>query len=70
MGKIRIFEHTSLDGVISPDKRNEGDDFANGGWPAPRRPRDPSAGLKSTKYSTPPFSRPSTVCVPLFPLPQ
>ena len=32
MRKIRIFEHISLDGVISPDKRNEGDDdFANGG---------------------------------------
>jgi hypothetical protein len=31
MRKIRIFEHTSLDGVISPDKRNEGDDdFADG----------------------------------------
>jgi dihydrofolate reductase len=37
MRKIRIFEHTSLDGVISPDKRNEGDDFANGGWSAPYR---------------------------------
>ena len=37
MRKIRIFEHTSLDGVISPDKRNEGDDFANGGWTAPYR---------------------------------
>ena len=36
MRKIRIFEHTSLDGVIAPDKRNEGDDeFANGGWSTP-----------------------------------
>jgi hypothetical protein len=26
MRKIRIFEHTSLDGVIAPEKRNEGDD--------------------------------------------
>jgi dihydrofolate reductase len=38
MRKISIFEHISLDGVISPDKRNEGDDeFANGGWTAPYR---------------------------------
>jgi dihydrofolate reductase len=38
MRKIRIFEHISLDGVISPHKRNEGDDdFANGGWTAPYR---------------------------------
>jgi dihydrofolate reductase len=38
MRKIRIFAHISLDGVISPDKRNEGDDdYANGGWTAPYR---------------------------------
>jgi dihydrofolate reductase len=38
MRKIRIFEHISLDGVISPAKRSEGDDdFANGGWSAPYR---------------------------------
>ncbi len=38
MRKIRIFEHISLDGVIEPDKRNEGDDdYANGGWSAPFR---------------------------------
>ncbi len=38
MRKIRIFEHISLDGVISPEKRNEGDDdYAHGGWTAPYR---------------------------------
>ena len=38
MRKIRIFEHISLDGVMAPDKRNEGDDdYANGGWTAPYR---------------------------------
>jgi dihydrofolate reductase len=35
MRKIRIFEHISLDGVISPAGR--GEDFANGGWTAPYR---------------------------------
>ncbi len=34
MRKIRIFEHTSLDGVIQPDGNG---DFANGGWSAPYR---------------------------------
>jgi dihydrofolate reductase len=34
MRKIRIFEHTSLDGVISPPGDS---DFANGGWSAPYR---------------------------------
>lgn len=38
MRKIRIFEHVSLDGVISPGERGEyGDDFAHGGWTAPYR---------------------------------
>ena len=38
MRKIRIFEHISLDGVISPGGPGEyGDDFANGGWTAPYR---------------------------------
>jgi dihydrofolate reductase len=45
MRKIRIFEHISLDGVISPDKRNEGDDFANGGWSAPYRTAAGAAAL-------------------------
>lgn len=37
MRKIRIFEHTSLDGVISPGGRHADTDFANGGWTAPYR---------------------------------
>ena len=38
MRKIRIFEHISLDGVISPGGRNEGDDdYVHGGWTAPYR---------------------------------
>ena len=38
MRKIRIMEHISLDGVISPGERGEyGDDYANGGWTAPYR---------------------------------
>ena len=38
MRKIRIFEHMSLDGVISPGGPGEySDDFANGGWTAPYR---------------------------------
>jgi dihydrofolate reductase len=35
MRKIRIMEHISLDGVISPGRGSE--DFANGGWTAPYR---------------------------------
>jgi hypothetical protein len=34
MRKIRIFEHTSLDGVIAPPGDSN---FANGGWSAPYR---------------------------------
>jgi dihydrofolate reductase len=38
MRKIRIIEHISLDGVISPGRPGEyGDDYANGGWTAPYR---------------------------------
>ena len=32
--KVRIFEHSSLDGVISPPGN---DDYAHGGWMAPYR---------------------------------
>ena len=53
MRKIRIFEHTSLDGVISPDKRNEGDDdFANGGWSAPYRTAAGAAALAEAQGSS------------------
>lgn len=38
MRKIRIFEHISLDGVISPGAQGEyREDYANGGWTAPYR---------------------------------
>jgi dihydrofolate reductase len=38
MRKLRIFEHTSLDGVISPGGPGEySDDYAHGGWSAPYR---------------------------------
>jgi dihydrofolate reductase len=52
MRKIRIFEHTSLDGVISPDKRNKGDDFANGGWSAPYRTAAGAAALAEAQGSS------------------
>ena len=38
MRKIRIIEHISLDGVISPGRSGEyADGYANGGWTAPYR---------------------------------
>jgi dihydrofolate reductase len=37
MRKIRIFEHMSLDGVISPGGPNEDSEYAHGGWTAPYR---------------------------------
>ena len=37
MRKIRILEHISLDGIISPGGPNEDSDYANGGWTAPYR---------------------------------
>jgi dihydrofolate reductase len=37
MRRIRIFEHVSLDGVISPGGRNEDSEYSNGGWTAPYR---------------------------------
>ena len=37
MRKIRIFEHISLDGVISPGRPNDDSDYANDGWTAPYR---------------------------------
>ena len=42
MRKIRIFEHISLDGVISPPGDS---DFAQGGWQAPYRSPDGAASL-------------------------
>ncbi len=37
MRNIRIVEHISLDGIISPGGRNEDSDYSNGGWTAPYR---------------------------------
>lgn len=38
MRRIRLFEHTSLDGVISPGGPGEySDEYAHGGWTAPYR---------------------------------
>ena len=38
MRKLKIMEHISLDGVISPGEPGEyGDDYAHGGWTAPYR---------------------------------
>jgi dihydrofolate reductase len=37
MRKIRIFEHISLDGVISPGGPNEDSEYAHGWWTAPYR---------------------------------
>jgi dihydrofolate reductase len=42
MRKIRIFEHTSLDGVISPPEDSV---FADGGWSAPYRTPAGAAAL-------------------------
>ncbi len=42
MRKIRIFEHSSLDGVIQPPGD---DDFAQGGWQAPYRTPAGAAAL-------------------------
>jgi dihydrofolate reductase len=42
MRKIRIMEHVSLDGVISPPGDS---DFANGGWSAPYRAPGGAAAL-------------------------
>jgi len=37
MRKIRLFAHTSLDGVVAPGGPNDDSDFAHGGWMAPYR---------------------------------
>jgi dihydrofolate reductase len=42
MRKIRIFEHASLDGVISPPEDSV---FADGGWSTPYRTPDGAAAL-------------------------
>jgi len=46
MRKLKIIEHISLDGVISPGGPGEyGDDYAHGGWTAPYRSPAGAAGV-------------------------
>ena len=45
MRKIRIFEHISLDGIISPGGRNEESEYTHGGWSAPYRTPAGAAAL-------------------------
>jgi dihydrofolate reductase len=46
MRTLKIFEHISLDGMISPGRPGEyGDDYANGGWTAPYRSPAGAAAL-------------------------
>ena len=54
MRKIRIFEHTSLDGVIQPGGPSQDSDFANGGWTTPYRT---PAGALGPRPSTRPGLR-------------
>jgi dihydrofolate reductase len=46
MRKIRIMEHTSMDGVIQPPRDS---DFANGGWSSPYRTPEGAANLAETQ---------------------
>ena len=46
MRTIRIIEHISLDGVITPGAPGEySDDYANGGWTAPYRSQAGAAAV-------------------------
>jgi dihydrofolate reductase len=49
MRKIRIFEHTSLDGVIAPGAPNDDSDFAKGGWSTPFRTPAGAEALAETQ---------------------
>jgi len=49
MRKIKIFEHTSLDGVIQPRGPGEDGEFENGGWMAPFRSLDGREALMATQ---------------------
>lgn len=50
MRKLKIIEHISLDGVISPGEPGEyGDDYANGGWTAPYRSPAGAAAVVEAK---------------------
>ena len=51
MRKIRIFEHTSMDGVISPGGRHADSAFANGDWTTPYRTAA-GAGALAERYGT------------------
>jgi dihydrofolate reductase len=50
MRKIKIIEHISLDGVITPGAPGEyGDDYANGGWTAPYRSPEGAAAIAESQ---------------------
>ena len=51
MRKLRIFEHISLDGIIEPTGRGEGDEFERGGWSAPYR-SPAGAAMLAEAYGT------------------
>jgi dihydrofolate reductase len=53
MRKIKILAHISLDGMIAPAARHEGDDdYVNGGWTAPYRSatEDPVAKAQGSNF--------------------
>jgi dihydrofolate reductase len=52
MRKIRIMEHISLDGVISPSARGEDSDYAHGGWTAPFRTADGAQAVAEAQGSS------------------
>ena len=52
MRKIRIMEHISLDGVISPSGRGEESEWAHGGWMAPYRTVEGAAAVAELQGSS------------------
>ena len=52
MRRIRIFEHTSLDGIIQPGGPNEDSDYSHGGWSAPYRTSAGAAALLEAQGKT------------------
>ena len=51
MRKIRIMEHMSLDGVISPSGRGEDSEYAHGGWMASYRTAEGAAAVAESQGS-------------------
>jgi dihydrofolate reductase len=52
MRKLRIMEHISLDGVISPTARGEDSDYAHGEWTAPYRTPAGAEAMAKAQGST------------------